>query len=288
MNWELLWQVGPVPCAARAVVRLASTRMLRVGNSVRLSRGLRMDLPPGYSNGTEVYLTQGRVDWGSEALLLQHLDPEGVFIDVGANIGYYAMTVAPGVAQVYAFEPDPRNRVPLERNAATAGNMTVVGKAVAASSGIQWLRTEKDSALSHLLTDRANCEGAVEVETTSLDDFVASRVTRRVTAIKIDVEGFDLDVLVGSWRTLRVHQPLVLSEFNRGPALGNTFAGLFDLTSSLGYEVFAFARVLDRWRRPTDCLRALQPDSAEGEYLKMLFLVPRRLQPGFRELSERN
>jgi hypothetical protein len=52
--------------------------------------------------------------------------------------------------------------------------------------------------------------------------------------------------------------------------------------------VFAFARVLDRWRRPTDCLRALQPDSAEGEYLKMLFLVPRRLQPGFRELSERN
>lgn len=288
MNWELLWQVGPVPFAARAMVRLASTRVFGVGNTVRLSRGLRMDLPAGYSNGTEVYLTRGRVDWGSEALLLAHLDPEGVFIDVGANIGYYAMTVAPGVAQVYAFEPDPRNQAPLERNALKARNMTVVRQAVAATSGVQWLQTGKDSALSHLLADRADHEGALEVETTSLDDFVSSRVTRRVTGIKIDVEGFDLDVLVGSWRTLRSHQPLVLSEFNRGPAVANNFAGLFDLMSSLDYEVFAFARVLNRWQRPTDSFQALHADSAEREYLKMLFLVPRRLQSSFRELSERN
>ncbi len=65
-------------------------------------------------------------DWGSEALLMRHLEPDSVFIDVGAQVSYYALYAAPLVRKVYAFEPDARSHaaerpLPAGKQASAAG-----------------------------------------------------------------------------------------------------------------------------------------------------------------------
>jgi FkbM family methyltransferase len=237
-----------------------------------------MNLPAASPTASEVYITDANVDWGSEALLLRHLDASGYFLDVGANIGYYALLAAPVVARVFAFEPDPRNWPTLEVNARLAGNVEVVRKAVWRETGTLALDVGGNSGISFLRPGGG--DETVEAEVTTLDDFTTGLGGCAVTGIKIDVEGLDLDVLRGGLSLLRDHQPLVLTEFTLSEGRGNDPDALFALTEGAGYAVYAYVR------RPV-CggqrffLRSIDRRSFDATILKMLFLVPGRLQPSF-------
>ena len=57
-------------------------------------------------------------------LVLNLLEPGGVFVDVGANLGYFSILAAACVGErgrVYAFEPDPDNFALLQANSETNG-----------------------------------------------------------------------------------------------------------------------------------------------------------------------
>lgn len=267
----------------RYVWRLArrqfAKRVLRTANTLRLPTGLVMELPAASPTASEVYITNAAVDWGSEALLVRHLDPAGCFLDVGANIGYYALLAAPRVARVFAFEPDPRNWSGLDSNARRAGNVEVVRQAVWRESGRLALDVGDNSAVSVLRPDGGGRE-TVETEVIALDDFAAALGGLPVTGIKIDVEGHDLDVIRGAARLLRDHQPLVLTEFTLGEARGNDIDALFALTRAAGYAIHAFVRGAGNGGARF-ALRAIDRPGFDPAALKMLFLVPRRLQPSF-------
>ena len=62
--------------------------------TVRLYGGSVLRLPRDNSCATEIYVTRGNIDWGSERLLMHSLDSNGAFLDVGAHIGYYALMAA--------------------------------------------------------------------------------------------------------------------------------------------------------------------------------------------------
>jgi hypothetical protein len=95
----------------------------------------------------------------------------------------------------------------------------------------------------------------------------------KVTAIKIDVEGFDIDVVVGALQTIRKQAPLVLTEAKPEDRL-------FKLISDLDYAVFAFTRNI-KTRRIS--FEQLHPHIAA--HTKMLFLVPGRLASEFLRLA---
>lgn len=227
---------------------------------MRLPNGDWITLPRASRFGTEVFITDANVDWGSEKLLNSLISAGGVFLDVGANIGYYSLYVKPKVTFVYSFEPDPRSLGGLAQNAGS--NMEIIPCAVGAVEGKSHFVLGFDPELSHLSADKGG-ENEIEVEVITLDAFVASR-RLKVSAIKIDVEGYDRQVLEGGVTTLMEQKPIVLAECFPD-------AELFKLMTNLCYRVFAYVRQPET--RKISFVELLDGVQTQGE-TKMLFLIP--------------
>jgi FkbM family methyltransferase len=131
--------------------------------------------------------------------------PGGTALDVGANVGAYALLfgawVGPG-GRVYAFEPSPGAYDGLRRHVALNGLADVVRPVRAAVSDVEGraaLAGADQQGTSRLAQPD---KGATEmVETMTIDGFCA-REGIVPTLIKIDVEGWELEALRGARRTI--------------------------------------------------------------------------------------
>jgi FkbM family methyltransferase len=165
------------------------------------------------------------------------LNSNGVFLDVGANIGFFSLLAASRGAKVIAIEPNPRCQEALKANFARNGlEVELHGVAAGAADGTATLFVnQKDNVGAGTLTGPA--DGSVkqyEVSLTTLDQIVANR---SVDLIKIDIEGFEVDALRGAARTL-ARKPAVIcevSEYSLTKA-GSSKDKLFELMRNHGYE----------------------------------------------------
>lgn len=270
-------QVGIAKWAWRYGRWQFAKRVLRRDSHLTLPTGKRIFLPRTSGSAAEVFVANAAIDWGSEALFASFAEPGDDFLDVGAHIGYYALYLSPLVRQVFAFEPDTRNQAALAINAETGGNITVVRKAVAQISGVSKLDVSQNSGISHLAA--AGAVGAIDVDTVTIDDFVKTVPDANVKLIKIDIEGHDLNAIKGGLDTIRAHQPLILTEFAPEGLTINDPDALVRLCGELDYRVFAFAR--ESSYAAAD-LREMAAEDLGRVWVKMLFLVPERLQLAFR------
>jgi FkbM family methyltransferase len=135
--------------------------------------------------------------------------PGWTVIDAGANTGVYAVQQARRGARVFAFEPNPdcfrRLRKAVQANG-VEDRVIAFDRALGAAPGparlflpagvttMGSLRPEWDPAA-------AGTGFGVEVET--LEDVLGRQGIERVDLLKVDVEGFELDVLRGAGRALR-------------------------------------------------------------------------------------
>jgi FkbM family methyltransferase len=189
---------------------------------VRFPGGVRLRLDLRESLQRDFYF--GLYDQHELRLVARHLRGGGDFIDVGAHIGIYAVRAAVelrGRGRVLAFEPNPNARKQLVENLALNGceNAIVVPAAVAASTGRAYLHVpaSDDPSFSSLEGGRF-AEGApLQVDTTTVDDAVAEHGLRP-SAMKIDVEGMELEVLRGAERTLADARPLLIVEVSEQSA----------------------------------------------------------------------
>lgn len=288
MNWLFIRQVGYINFFKRKIIRQLSKRILKIDNNIKLPNGIYLNLPRGSQFGTEVFITNCKVDWGSESLLIQKLDKNKSFLDIGANIGYYSLLASPYVKDVFAFEPDPRNLKSLEANSDKASNIKIINKAVYSRSGEVKFNMTSSSATGHILTQETNLSEVITVKTITLDDFLKTESQLQVTAIKIDVEGFDFDVLKGAQNMITCEQPLILTEIDI-----KAEDGFFEYLESINYSSFAFARkiqdknnVFTFAKIPKPKLVKINKKNILNLWYKMLFLVPNRLYQEFDKLAE--
>src|SRR5262249_15912979 len=116
-------------------------------------------------------------------LLLGHLNPGDVVLDLGANLGYYTLLFARRVGptgKVFAFEPDPDNFALLEENVARNGydNMVLARKAASDKSGTAQLYRSADNQGDQRLYDTDGKRPCIEVESITLDEFFADYAGR--------------------------------------------------------------------------------------------------------------
>ena len=142
------------------------------------------------------------------------LRPGSTFVDCGANIGLWSLIASPVVGEmgrVIAFEPNPATSDKLAENvsANSLDNITVVRAAVGARSGIASLRCESSHNIS-ALCDQTTAE-TITVPVVTLDEYIGDQP---VHAIKIDVEGYELDVLRGAIRLIERQGIWLCIEFN--------------------------------------------------------------------------
>jgi FkbM family methyltransferase len=207
----------------RLQARLASL----FGRSVKVSvmgRTLNMDLRD--EAVSSAIFAHGVWEPEETSFLEKALRPGMVFVDIGANIGYYtvmASSLVGSSGKVFAFEPDPRNFALLERNVAEnfCQNVLAEQKAVAASSRRLSLYRSSSNFGDHRtyapLGSAVQRYGAgpspVAVEAISLDDYFAGNPTV-IDFLKMDIQGSEYDAFVGMRRTLQQNYGItILTEF---------------------------------------------------------------------------
>jgi FkbM family methyltransferase len=216
-----------------------------------LERGV-LRVPQGHAGGLAFdmrYLPISHAHFGSIAFgnlesavqeaMVRHLGADGVFYDVGANLGFFAMLGAhlAGLesGHVYAFEAAPDNAEAIRVNAALngIGNVSVICKAVSARSGRGRLQVVDDQSWSKLedYGEHPLTEHVIDVDLVAIDDLVASGEIRPPTLVKIDVEGAELAVLEGMRSTITTHRPAIICE------LHDTHEGFIAAMRDHGYRL---------------------------------------------------
>ncbi|WP_025764882.1 FkbM family methyltransferase [Dyadobacter tibetensis] len=164
--------------------------------------GTRLVVEKGMSSA-ELQIYTGLYDHEEMLFLMHFLRPEDTFVDIGANVGVYSVLAA-GVAgaHVISFEPIPSTFANLKRNIvynqlqdrSQLFNMGVGDKpeTLVFSNALD--------AVNHVITD-SNYSGPVSrIPVDSLDNMM---VTESPNFLKIDVEGFEANVINGAIQTLQ-------------------------------------------------------------------------------------
>lgn len=176
-----------------------------------------------------------------EQTFLAHLHREGDgAIDVGANIGIYALSWYGLGVHVVAFEPSTLARKALQYNVSlnqADHAITVLPYALSDAPGRAELTLSLDGA-NHLIPASSDPEGTEAVDVRRLDDVLADYAawlsSKKQLVLKIDAEGYDHKVLEGSSGILEQFHPVVVVETWAG---GNAVRVLL---SRHGYRVYRY------------------------------------------------
>lgn len=184
------------------------------------------------------------------AKLIRFLDvtlrPGDWVIDAGANVGLISSPMAAAVGsegRVWAIEPLPRNveRLRRLREANNLVQLEVFPLALSSKATLERLRLSSrpgGSGSGSFVAPWAR-DAYTEVATTPLDTLIAERdpgIPLRL--LKIDVEGFEGELLAGAMETLTTRKPLILCEFHDPllRAAGTSSEQLLEQFGSLGYR----------------------------------------------------
>jgi FkbM family methyltransferase len=214
--------------------------------SLRLTDGSVLVLPASLDAITTCVVLEQEAWFEKEPVFLRHwLKPGMTAIDIGANLGVYAIPmarlVAPG-GQVFAYEPGSAARALLEksRDRSGSGNLQFIAAALSDSERDGYLVLGASSELSHL--DECGTgehgqetEPGEPVRITCLDAENASRGFPPVDFVKIDAEGEEERILDGGRRFFDGHSPLVLFEIKAGDVVNEKLRAAF---RSRGYGVY--------------------------------------------------
>lgn len=196
-------------------------------------------------------LVKGEFDSAVWQAIERHLRPGAVFLDVGANVGYYSMLAADRVGRsgrVYSFEIDPRPLRCLRRNAkeCLSQNIAVVETAVGSIVGQGVLVAAPDCGHSQVQQEGRGAR----VPMTSLDHWINEPgAPGRVDAIKLDIEGGELLALEGARKLIAKYRPAIVCEALDEKLHENVpgQARLFSFLWGMGYA----ARFADNVHSPT-------------------------------------
>jgi FkbM family methyltransferase len=216
---------------------------------VEVERGVSLLLDPRDFVARVILLTgvwQPQV-WQS---ISDGLSTGGVFLDVGAHIGYDSLKGSVRVGdsgKVISFEPNPGTLGQLRANIVASHATNIVVEPIACTDKEQTLTlydstSEGNSGASSLSLANADETGrgtlpSYTVRGRPIDDVVRELALNRVDVIKVDVEGAEYLVLRGARKTLqRFHPKLVMEVVPAQLAnLNATVENLVSLTKELGY-----------------------------------------------------
>jgi FkbM family methyltransferase len=173
----------------------------------------------------------GLYDFNNMTLLKRLLAKGGVFVDVGANVGAYTLVASEQQrARVLAFEPHPATFALLEENLRRNGRKNVFATCTAVGNkvGVLSISDTPGSSTTHVISD--DSVAAIDVPVVRLDVELERR-DLHADAIKIDVEGFEYEVLHGMGEEL-CHATVVFVEVN----------GLSDQRATGRENIFALLR----------------------------------------------
>lgn len=143
---------------------------------------------------------------------INHVTTFSCVVDVGANIGLHTVRFTQLFETVHSFEPTTINFECLRKNTETLDNVVLhpLGLGNKAETVTIQLPTDANNCGNFSIVDFANnTEQTVDetIEIRTLDSFELAP-----NLIKIDVQGFDYNVLLGATNTIKLHHPVIIIE----------------------------------------------------------------------------
>lgn len=189
----------------------------------------------------------GTMDSWDTFHLKRFLEPGSVIFDIGANFGYYAITLASTLqrdCQVYAFEPFRPSYERLNKNIALNSLHDTVfpyplGFSDVVGTGHMVTRAGNSGAARVSIDDNGT-----PVPLVTLDSFCGDNAIERIDFIKIDVEGYEERLLLGGVKTIVQVKPLIFIELNP-PTLtlaNSSVERVVETLQGYGYELYLAQR----------------------------------------------
>lgn len=146
---------------------------------------------------------------------------DGIILDVGANIGVSGTMMSYIVPEgfVYCAEPSPKNVALLQRNLGrnAKAKYEVIAQAIGSEPGVvKFHESNQCGAWNHVSADTmlTVSDATTTVMVNTVDEITRERNLDRLDFIKIDVEGFESEVLKGMRNTVDRLNPVVHMEIN--------------------------------------------------------------------------
>ena len=224
------------------------------GVTLNLASGVRLRLHEGdEGSAAAIAFCQGDFEAEETKILTALCEGRDVFVDVGANIGWFSLHIGRVLRQhaghVYAIEPVPQSRDELVAHVSLNGLADVISVwscALGAAPGEMELivPTAFPSAASARPLHPDLPSDVVRCPVTTLDLVAAQHGVAKVDVIKCDVEGAELMVLDGAMGVITRDRPVMMFELLRkwSQRFGYHPNIVIDRLTSLGYRCFAIGK----------------------------------------------
>lgn len=205
--WALATAGGLSPALRKAIRKRYANR--RSGPFDVTVSGVRFRAYPAENRCDRVLVGRRALPELEEHEMLSLFVGEGmVFVDIGANIGTYALWAAKRVGRsgtVIALEPHPRTFAKLEFNRAANGaaNVTCLNLAAGPAGGSTnlWFDGGGNVGGASLLPDTSGGTTGTTVTVKPLSDILQELSIPRIDVVKVDVEGYEDRALLGYFET---------------------------------------------------------------------------------------
>ncbi len=216
------------------------------------------------------------------AYLLHVLRAEDLFIDIGANHGSYTLLASAAIgACTYAFEPVPADHQRLTENIQLndlGSGVTIFNKSVGSSNGKLKITTNL-GVTNHIFRGDETDSNLIDTEVVTLDSALENK---HPALIKIDVEGFETEVLSGGMETLNkssLHSAII--ELNdSGLRYGYKDSDIVNLMFDLGFKAYHYHPM----ERRLEQISGKNSNSANTIFIRNSSLISDRIKnaPKFR------
>ena len=179
------------------------------------ARGARFSFPEKYTWRWKFEMLAGLYERETTRLFKTIITPGMTVVDIGAHIGYFTRLAGKRVGSsghVYAFEPDPNNRLLLEKNVGRYPSVMVRPEAITSKVGSVSFYHVHGSTGCHSTIQQPNAS-EFTVPATTLDAFVEARKITHIDVIKMDIEGGEWAAFEGMRNVLKQRSLSIFMEW---------------------------------------------------------------------------
>jgi FkbM family methyltransferase len=193
---------------------------------------------PGISRELSIYRTHEPL---TTQLVKEFLKPGMNVVDIGGNLGYYALLAAQsigGKGRVIAIEPVASNFAQLSRNIEANGchNVFLHNIAIGPSNGAACMYIGKKSNW-HTLHPVPWQAKRITVPISTLDFLLKQHHLPSVDLVRMDLEGYEIKVIDGMLATIEKYSPRLLVELHPHLTGVKAMAAYLERLRRLGYEL---------------------------------------------------
>ncbi len=199
---------------------------------------------PNSSYGSLVIYTQ-LPEYNEQEFMYQYVEPSDTIIDIGAHIGSETILLASKLGKkgkIFSFEPTPSTFAELQQNISinTFSSQVYLEQLVVSRSNSIAKFYLGETSETNSLGEDPNAK-SITLQCVTLDRYALKKHIKHINLLKVDVEGFESDIMQGARKLLQNHQIdcMVIEINSRGSTIDAKNHHLInDLTNRYNYDLY--------------------------------------------------